>query len=161
MIGGKGGSERSQTWHVLDVGGKKKVAGFDYQHSKTEVLTTTIQFVGDISTEQARSDDDNIKGVAAVITNLRLRVAHRAAENVMGKGGCWTSAWTWGSGLSNPVPEMQLRGADTHACACFVAKQNDNAFEERRRTRAVLMGRVQDGAAFCLSAPLEPSRHEQ
>src|SRR5216683_5462403 len=67
------------------MGGKKKRAGFNYQHAKTEILAAAVEFVGDVPTEHARPDDDDIKGIAAVVTDLGPSATHPAAENIMGE----------------------------------------------------------------------------
>src|SRR4029077_8686027 len=70
---------------VLDMGGQKKRPGVDYQHAETEILTAAVEFVGDVTTKHARPDDDDIKRIAAVVSNLGPGAACPPAENVMGK----------------------------------------------------------------------------
>src|SRR5439155_2435499 len=76
-----------QPGHVLDVARKEKRSGFDHQHTKTKVLAAAVEFVGDVPTEHTRSEDDDVKRIAAVITHLRPGAAYPPAQHVVGEFG--------------------------------------------------------------------------
>ena len=65
--------------------GKKKRAGLDCQHPKTEILAAAVEFVGDVPAEHACPHDDDVKRIAAVVDYLGPGAAQRAAENVVGE----------------------------------------------------------------------------
>jgi hypothetical protein len=82
--------------------GKEERPGFDYQHSKAEVLGAAVEFVGDVPTEHARPDDDDVKRIAAVVTHLGPGAAHPPAQDVVGECGLlninehigiWVKGW--------------------------------------------------------------------
>jgi hypothetical protein len=76
-----------QAWHILHVGGKQKRPRVDDQHPKANALAAPVNFIGDVPPEHARTDDDNVKWIAAVVTHLRPRAAHPSAQDIVGKCG--------------------------------------------------------------------------
>jgi hypothetical protein len=77
------GTAQAQAGQVLDVGGEKERPGVDDQHAKAEILTAAVEFVSDVS--HARPDDDDVKRIAAVVSNFGPGATCPTAENIVGK----------------------------------------------------------------------------
>src|SRR5215813_985857 len=63
--------------------GEKKRSRVDHQHPEADILGPTVKFVGDIATEHASADDDDVKRVTAVIPDLVPSAARPTAEKFM------------------------------------------------------------------------------
>src|SRR5713226_3745993 len=81
------------------MGGKKKRAGFNYQHAKTEILAAAVEFVGDVPTEHARPMTTISQGSPPLLLTPdqvpHIQRPRTSWENAV----CWTSTRTCGSGL--------------------------------------------------------------
>ena len=80
-------SAQNQAGQVLDVGGKKKRPGVDHQHPEADILGPAVEFIGDVPTEHARPDDDDIKRITAIVADLGPTAARPTAKNVMRERG--------------------------------------------------------------------------
>src|SRR5215831_12904838 len=79
--------KQAQRRQVLNVSGQEKRARFDHQYPKPDVLGVTIEFIRDVAAVHTRSDDDDIKGGAAVVIDLAPGAANPAAQHIVGELG--------------------------------------------------------------------------